>query len=320
LVAEITRDQLISSNTYLPGQSYSFQIGSGGTSGRETNSITRANNGSAGKGRITYIIQAEIVLLANGENLEIAIITGESANLSWSISGDADTTFLDNGIGEVPNVGNFDVFPTKTTVYTATTTGLGGTGTDSVRIIVYQKPTVQITLPISVGYGENIILEYEYQYANVGAKVTPQYKYRNANNDGFDTVNGTSINLTPLSTSAEEGVEGSLVTGEIELSPIYNDNGPFEITYLVEVEGIAGTETTSGVVSIDIDLSPDNLVIPEAVGEANQDPVFSPDPQKYPDTVLEIQDVDIPVEIKSDKPIKVSLDDGNTWLNVREKI
>jgi hypothetical protein len=105
----------------------------------------------------------------------------------------------------------------------------------------------------------------------------------------------------------------------VTLTPVYNDDGPFEVKYSMKAIGNGGQETVQTTTTIFIDLEPDNISIPETEGNKEEDPLFTPDPEKFPDIELEILDVDIPVEIKSDKPIKVSLDDGNTWLNVREK-
>lgn len=250
---------------------------------------------------------------------------GESTTLSWETSGNITGATLDQGIGDVPTEGQVNnLSPTVSTTYTLYIYFEDPDGnifddTDSVRLTVYQPPTLQITTPMDVNYGEDVLIEYEYEYANISAKVTPQYNYRNANNDGFEIVNGDSVNLTPLSTSAEYGIDGTLVTGSVTLSPPYNDDGPFSLRYLVEVEGDGGTENVLNVVDVNIDLTPDNITIPGIEAQPNEEPIYSPDPEKDPDLNLIVQNVDIPVEIKSDKPIKISLDDGNTWLNVREK-
>lgn len=311
----IPRDTLIQAG-YSPGSAPLATIGSGGTRGG-----VRAANGNSGYASIEFIIQAKINLFADGNATETFIVVGDTANLTWNVSGDADTTYLD-GV-EVPNNGGpVVVSPTVSTTYTATTSGLGGSDTDTVLVRVYQKPTLQLVFSQATQYGSKATLEYEIEYANISVTITPQYKYRNANNDGFDTVNGTAVSLpaSSLPTSAEYDTPGSLVSGSIELDIPYNDDGPFEVLYTVEAKGDGGTETKSATTKINIDLSPDNIVIPEATGQPNEEPVYSPDPVDFPDTELVVADIDIPVEIKADKPIKISLDNGNTWLNIREKI
>jgi hypothetical protein len=289
-----------------------------------TYSITATGPGGTASASTTLTVyQPPTITLTLGSS---SIISGGSTTLSWDVTGDTTTTTIDQGIGNVVNNGTINnINPTVTTTYSATTTfedpnGNTYSDSDSITLIVYQPPTLDITLPTDVNYGEDITLEYGYEYANISAKVTPQYRYRNANNDGLVNVTGDTVDLTPLSSSAEFGVPGTLVADKsVVLSPVYNDDGPFEINYTVEVKGDGGTETITQNVKINIDLTPDNIAIPDTVGEKDEEPVYTPDPDEYPDTELEIKDVDIPVEIKSNAPIKVSKDGGNTWLNVREK-
>ncbi len=288
-----------------------------------TYTITATGPGGTASASTTLTVyQPPVITLTLGSS---SIISGGSTSLNWSVSGNTTSTTINQGIGSVTNNGSTTISPTVTTTYNATTTFTdpnGGTysDSDSITLTVYQPPTLDITLPTDVNYGEDITLEYEYEYATISAKVTPQYRYRNANNDGFVNVTGDTVDLTPLSTSAEFGVPGTLVADKsVVLSSVYNDDGPFEINYTVEVKGDGGTETTTQNVKINIDLTPDNIAIPDTVGEKDEKPVYTPDPDEYPDTVLEVTDVDIPVEIKSNAPIKVSKDGGNTWSNVREK-
>jgi len=306
----ISRETLISAG-YNPGGDYSAIVGTGGSSG------TRAFNGSNGKITLYYTIQAKITLYADGNATEKAIIYGESVNLTWNTTGDVSNTYLENE--EVPNNGGPVAFtPAISTTYTAQTTGLGGSDIDTVFVRVYQKPTLEVFVPVSVNYGENVTLEYQFEYANVSVVLTPQYRYRNANNDGFDTVTGDSVTISPISTSAEFGVNGTLVSGSIDLAVPYDDNGPFEVTYFVTATGDGGQETISVSVLVNIDLVPTNIIIPETAALVDEDPVFAPDPDAFPNLTLQVGDVDIPVEVKSNKPIQMSLDSGNTWLNIRE--
>jgi hypothetical protein len=307
----ISRETLISAG-YNPGQSYSAIVGTGGSSG------TRAFNGSNGKITLYYIIQAKITLYADGNATETAILYGESVDLTWNTSGDVSDTYLENEA--VPNNGGpVTVSPTVSTTYTAQATGLGGSDTDTVLVRVYQPPSLELSVSSEANYGENVTLEYEFEYANISVVITPQYKYRNANNDGFNTVTGDNVTINPISTSAEFGINGTLVSGSIDLTVPYNDDGPFSVTYFVTATGDGGAETKSITTNINIDLTPDNLNIPSVDAEPNEEPVYSPEPEDQQTVKIEVQDVDIPVEVKSDKPIKISLDNGNTWLNIREK-
>ena len=254
-----------------------------------------------------------------------SIITGGTTNLNWEVTGDVTTTFVDQNIGDVPNNGTTQVSPTVSTTYIGTSTYVDPNGntysdSDSVRLVVYQRPTLEVVVPGSVEYGEDVFIEYGYEYANVSVVLTPQYRYRNANNDGFINVNGDPINLTPLSSSAEFGQTGARVENQsINFSPIYNNDGPFEIRFNVVATGSGGQETINTPVLVNIDLVPTNIVIPETEALVDEDPVFAPDPDAFPNLILQVGDVDIPVEVKSNKPIQMSLDNGNTWINIREK-
>jgi hypothetical protein len=309
-VSNISGEGASGSKSVSPSSSTTYTITATGPGGNASASATLT------------VYQPPNINLSLGSS---SIISGQSTTLNWSVSGNTTSTTINQGIGSVPNSGSTTINPTVTTTYTGSTT-FNAPGedsysdSDSITLTVYQLPTLDITLPTDVNYGEDITLEYEYEYANISAKVTPQYRYRNANNDGFVNVTGAAVNLTPLSTSAEFGVPGTLVADKsVVLSPVYNDDGPFEINYTVEVKGNGGTETITQNVKINIDLTPDNIAIPDTFGEKDEEPVYTPDPDEYPDTELEIKDVDIPVEVKSNAPIKVSKDGGNTWSNVRQK-
>ena len=253
------------------------------------------------------------------------IITGGTTNLNWQVTGNVTNTFIDQNIGDVPNNGTIQVSPDVSTTYIGTSTLVVPDGTtysdsDSVRLVVYQRPTLEVVVPNSINYGEDLSIEYGYEYANVSVVLTPQYRYRNANNDGLVSIIGDAINLTPLSSSAEFGQTGTKVENQsINFSPIYNNDGPFEIRFNVVATGSGGQETINTPVLVNIDLVPTNIFIPETKALVDEDPVFAPDPDAFPNLILQVGDVDIPVEVKSNKPIQMSLDNGNTWINIREK-
>ncbi len=73
-----------------------------------------------------------------------AIVSGGASSLSW-ITENASEVFIDNGVGSVDVSGTSLVSPTRTTTYTITASGDGGSATDSVTITVYQAPAVSIT-------------------------------------------------------------------------------------------------------------------------------------------------------------------------------
>jgi hypothetical protein len=75
------------------------------------------------------------------------ILLGASSTLTW-ISTNADTCFIDQGVGGVPTGGNIAVKPLQTTTYKITATGIGGTRTASVTVNVsnpINPPSVTIS-------------------------------------------------------------------------------------------------------------------------------------------------------------------------------
>jgi len=71
----------------------------------------------------------------------IQLGTSETAELSWLVFGDVNTTTIDNGIGVVTDPqGSITVQPTVTTTYTITSVGDAGTTTRSVTLTVDAPP------------------------------------------------------------------------------------------------------------------------------------------------------------------------------------
>ena len=48
-----------------------------------------------------------------------------------------------------------------------------------------------------------------------------------------------------------------------------------------------------------------------------EEPVITPDVQVTSENIV-INDIDIPVEIKSNEPIQVEIDNSDNWMNVRQ--
>ena len=97
----------------------------------------------------------------------------------------------------------------------------------------------------------------------------------------------------------------------------YNEFGPFSVSYTITATGNGGQETRQITVPINVDETPDNFLIPETE-EAfkSQDPVITPD-----DTIISyeivVDGIDIPVEIKADKPILVEVNGDDQWEQIR---
>jgi hypothetical protein len=71
-------------------------------------------------------------------------------------------------------------------------------------------------------------------------------------------------------------------------------------------------------VDIVIDMTPDAIDIPSSEDKfLGEEPVITPDVQVTSENIV-INDIDIPVEIKSNEPIQVEIDNSDNWMNVRQ--
>jgi peptidoglycan-associated lipoprotein len=76
-----------------------------------------------------------------------AILQGQTATLTWSTTNATDTTIDGDGIGTVATSGSRSVTPTRSSDYTLTAKGPGGTVEASTRITVNQPPPTPAPLP-----------------------------------------------------------------------------------------------------------------------------------------------------------------------------
>jgi hypothetical protein len=229
------------------------------------------------------------------------IIRGQSTTLNWVTTGDAGSASLSTGIGAVNINGNRIVSPTETTTYVINVSGLGGSDSDSITLLVYQPPSVDITGPASINYGQQGTLSYTATNIDISLRVTPTYSYRGS------SVTGAAINL-PL---------GTTVSGSIATQIPYNDFGPFNVQYDIVATGNGGQESKLSTILINVDETPINFLVPES-----EDLLKSQDPVTTPVAVVTsyqivIDDVDIPVEIKSNRPILVDINNTDTWIPIR---
>jgi len=105
-------------------------------------------------------------------------------------------------------------------------------------------------------------------------------------------------------------------TIEYDLTP-WSGLGPYRIEFNLDAVGYAGlTQTTLFPLQINIDTNPDLIIIPEAEAFKDQDPVISPSQESL--IKVEVTDIDIPVPVKSDSPVKVEIDDSGLFTNVEE--
>lgn len=241
------------------------------------------------------------------------IIAGESTTLRWTTSGDASNiTWTSGGITNGNLNSSSTVSPTNTTTYAATVSGLGGSDSDSITLRVYQRPTVSLIAPEFLDYGQQGLISYSSSYSNTSLVVTPSYLY-----DVDGVVTGLPIDL-PRPNSAESGVGITSVSGNLTTVIPYNNRGPREVRYLIEAQGNGGTASQTVTIPIIIDETPDNVIVPESEDlYKSQNPVVTPD-TTITSTLIEISDIDIPVEIKSNFPIQVDINQQDNWQNIRQ--
>ena len=230
-----------------------------------------------------------------------AIIRNQCTTLRWTTTGDAGSATINQGIGAVNINGNRQVCPTETLTYNINVSGLGGADSDSITLTVYQPPTVSITGPVSINYNQQGTLSYEATNTDISLTVTPTYNYRGS------SVVGTVLNL----------LTGASVNGLITTQIPYNDFGPFNVTYVIVATGNGGQETKQITIPINIDETPTNFLVPESEELLkDQAPIYTPDAIATSYKIV-IGDIDIPVEIKADKPILIDKNEQQDWERLR---
>ena len=285
-----------------------------------TNYILTAN-GPAGNSSLTVqvfvLVPPEVFLSANPGT---SIITGECVDISWYTTGDADTlTWTTGNISNTNLTSNVTVCPADTTTYCASATGIAGTSPVScITITVSQYPVCSITSPAVINYGDtNFSIEYETQFANASITITASYVFLNGTTSAGPTI------IIPAATSAQLGSPDSETRrdGVIDLSvyPVpWGNFGPSQINYTISVTGTGGLDSDSSSTQVIIDITPDSFQKLESDDKLiEQEPVYAPETDILSEKIL-INDIDIPVEIKSDYPIQVDINGNNTWEDIRE--
>lgn len=280
----------------------------------------------------TYTVSAEggstsssetiVVYIPPVLNLSVSpnpIVAGQSATVSWFTTGDGDTvTWLSGNLTNQNITSSSLVSPSDTTSYSGYVSGLGGTSpTASVTLTVYQIPVINsFDTPVSLLYGQQGNISYDVDYANISISVDVSYNY----GDGYQFIE--TINFPNLSSSAQIGVGTTNVTNTFATNIAYNDQGPRFVQYILNIQGDGGVITENKFVTIEIDETPDNFIIPETDEKIKEEePVYTPD--IVPDQVLisdllSVNGIDIPIEIKANYPIKVIVNQSIDLKNVRE--
>ena len=281
-----------------------------------TYTLTVFGNGFSATATTTATVYVPPIFDISTNKTEIML--GETANISWSVSGDGGglnwtptLTWLAGGITNLNLNSNSNVTPSDTTVYTGQASGIGGTDIGSVTVVVYQPVELSIDPPANLIYGNQGTINVTTKYATDSVIITPTYNY-----DFVGSTVGSAANL-PVNDSAEIG--GTQSTSGYTTTIPYTDRGPLSVSYLVRATGKLGNfQEQTFTVPIIIDDTPENLNIPESEDLIkDQTPVVSPEVEVLSDLIL-IDDVDIKVEVKSNYPIQVDLNQEDDWKDVRQ--
>ena len=281
-----------------PGTTRTYTLTAFGPAGETSRSVI-----------ITVLVPPTITLSLN----KSSIAAGQCAVLSWFTQGDADTIqWISGSVDNFNLTSNSTVCPADTTTYTAKVIGNGGEDTDSITLIVNQVPTLSFTVPDTVNYGDAVSLEYESKYSNIVLNLKVSYQYTDGTTTLIDDID------LPNPSSGELNGAGNSVSGTRDLDIEYGEFGPQFINIVMTASGGGGQITISKDIEVLIDITPTNIIIPETEDKfKDQDPVFAPETEILSELLL-IDDIDIPVEIKSNFPIQVDINGDGTWRNVRQ--
>ncbi|QPB08456.1 hypothetical protein [Synechococcus phage S-H9-2] len=288
--------------------------GSASVSPGSSTTYTYTANNSGGSSSASVTITVYQPVAATLTVSPTSIVNGSNATLSWSVTGDASSASIDQGIGTVLFSSSQTISPSSTTTYTLNASGLGGSDSDTATITVYQRPELAVTFPGTYDYGIDRQMSVSTTYASSEVKVDLTYLYFGG------TTDTATINLTP-NESSESGV-----SIEQEFTPAipWNDFGPESIDILVTATGLGGTVTSLQTETVNIDRLPENINIPDRIELApSTDPVVSPDEDTVLSNPLLVDDIDIPVEIRASQPIQVRFDDNDpdiesNWKSLRQ--
>jgi hypothetical protein len=273
-----------------------------GPTSSTTYTITATGSGGTTTRTVTLTVNQPTSTGISSDNA--TIIRGQSTTLRWTTTGDATSAVINRGIGSVNINGNRVVSPTETTTYTINVTGICTNSSDSVTVTVYQPPTVNLTGPVSLNYGQQGTLRYEATDADISLKISPSFQYKNG------SLSGAILDINLLT--------GETVNGQIQTQILYNDFGPVNVTYVIIATGSGGQETKQITIPINIDETPNNFLIPESEELfKDQAPIITPD-NIVTSYEIKIEDIDIPIEVKADKPILIDKNKQQDWKQIRQ--
>ena len=216
------------------------------------------------------------------------ISVGQSSTLHWNVT-NADTVTINQGVGSVPNSSNTVVSPTTTTVYTLSASGPGGSNSATV--------TIDTTLPVALMVTGPSTVDWQ------AASIPIQISASNAPNIIlYATYDGV--------VKPEFEIPNS--SGSVTFSPynyIPDWSSPVDTIQLHFAAGATANQTL--VIAVDVDRTPDPIILPASPAAPEEEVTSPPVP-------VAVTDIDVPVEIKANEPIKVQINGTTNWNNVRE--
>jgi len=257
-------------------------------------------------------------LRSNGQNVSTSITRGQTANLDWVVTGDASSASIDQGIGNVLLTSNTNVNPTVTTTYTLSASGLGGSDTDGVTVVVNQPPEISYSAPLQINYGDTLSIPITYRYATGGVSISAIYQQRDPNTG--NSVNVTQ-NLSLPGTNSDES--GAAVTNTANFIVPWTLHGTFAISFTAVAGGAGGSVSSNTAIGVVVDEAPDNITIPDNLDELPLDQVAAPDESLVISDPIVVTDIEVAAEIRSNFPIQVRFDDDDpdietNWNDVRQ--
>lgn len=277
---------------------------SGGNTGTKTYTLTVVGAGGTRSSSITATIYKPPTVVLTSDAPNNTITQGQQVRLTWVVDGYASTAQLSPNLGLQNINGNITLSPTETTLYTIAVGGLAGTDSDELTITVNQPPTVSLLAPVTTDYGNDIVLEYDYTNSEEGATLE-------MSKDG-----GGYVQIADETLLGGGDVSGDFI---VTADQLYDDFGARTVEFRLTVYGTGSLQGQDfATTTINIDEMPDQLSIPASEDRfLDEEPVITPDVEVTTDQLV-IDDIDIPVEIKSDTPIKVEIDDDGIWRDIRE--
>ena len=216
------------------------------------------------------------------------ISIGQTSTLFWNVI-NSDTVTIDQGVGSVPNSSNVVVSPTTTTVYTLSASGPGGSNSATV--------TIDTTLPVALMVSGPSTIDW--QAASIPIQISA------SNSPGitlYETYDGVVKPHFEIPNS-----DGSVTFAPYNYTPDWST--PVDTIQLHFAAGPTASETL--VIAVNVDKTPDAIILPPSPAAPDEEVTSPPVPAS-------VTDIDVPVEVKSNQPIKVELDGSNNWNNVRE--